>query len=204
MRFAAVGTTLARSSMSGGETLVRGRGSSRSRAGWPGGRRQDHRIRTLDARGLKQLDAAALPSGRIRQPGGGRPTGKRGRDADRRSAARCRTSDARQSDASAAVGVEEPRQARRCVVRAGPQDQRRQRQAIAADARLQSAEQPKGRRRLEASGSRRSVRQYQRQGWSSARPPGSPSFRSIRRRRSWSATIRTAARTIVPRAIRNV
>ena len=35
------------------------------------------------------------------------------------------------------------------------------------------------------------------------RRPGSLSFRSIRRRRSWSATIRTAARIIVPRAILN-
>jgi hypothetical protein len=79
----------------------------------------------------------------------------------------------------------------------------RQREAAAADARLPPADQPKG-RRLAGNILIAMLSSTSTPGGSSARPPGSPSFRSIRRRRSWSATTRTAARTIVARAIRNV
>ena len=62
--------------------------------------------------------------------------------------------------------------------------------------------QSQGRRRLAASGPQRAVRAHQREGRRGAGCRSNRSSPSTRRRRSWSATSRTAAPTIAPRAIR--
>ncbi len=108
--------------------------------------------RSTLGRGLKQLDAAPFPPGRVRQPGGGRRS-LASQDATLREDLRRIVEPATLGDPvrPRLVGVEEPRQAGRRVARDGPQDQRRQREAAAADARLQPADQPQGRRGLETS-----------------------------------------------------
>src|ERR1700704_3030513 len=102
-------------------------------------------------RGLKDLDAAPLPKGRVRRKDGGPPSGQPGRDVGRGSAAYRRASHARVPGPSALMGVEEPRQAGRRPAEVGPQDQREQRAQAVADARLQPAIEPQGAGGLEAS-----------------------------------------------------
>ena len=106
---------------------------------------------TID-RGLKDLDAAPLPKGRVRRKGGGRrhlssQDGTLVED----SAVYRRAGHARVPRAPALVGVEEPRQAGCRLAEDGPQDQRQQRAQTVADARLQPAIEPQGGRGLETS-----------------------------------------------------
>ena len=121
-----------------GEVRAAGRGGLEAVAKITGYRALDARA-WLEATRWRAVSGGPRSSAWRRSPLSGEPR----RDADRGFAAHRGTCDARRSGASAALGFEEPRQAGRHVARDGPQDQRRQHEAVAADAWLQSADQRK-------------------------------------------------------------
>src|SRR6266436_1689016 len=134
--------------------------------GRAGGGLRDHGACALDHRSGTERPRRRAPAERPGAPQGWRPAAsvEPGRDADRGSAQRHRAGHARRSHAPAVVGVEKSRQAGGCVAEAGPRDQRQQREETVADARLQPAVEPQGRRGLEASRPQRAIRAHQRQG----------------------------------------
>ena len=159
--------------------------------------------RSTLGRGLKQLDGGPFPAGRVRQPGGGR-----------RSLAR--------RDATLIEDL------RRIVEPATLGDPVRPLLWVSKSHDKLAAALSEMGHKISATSMRRLLptlgfsRQTNRKADEGSKHPdrdaqfehinahvverqaaGSLSFRSIRRRRSWSATIRTAARIIVPRAILN-
>ncbi len=107
--------------------------------------------RSTIERGLKDLDAPPLAPGRVRREGGGpRPLTERDATLLRDLKRLVEPATLGDPDASAAVGVEEPRQARDGAGRDGPRDQPQQRAQAAHRARFLAAGQPQGRRGLAA------------------------------------------------------
>src|SRR6476659_496194 len=133
----------------------------RSRGGF-----RDHGACALDHRSGTERPRRRPPAERPGAPQGWRPAAsvEPGRYADQGPARRHRARHARRSHAPAVVGIEKPRQGGRRVAEAGPRDQRQQREETVADARLQPAVEPQGRRGLEASRPQCAIRAHQRQG----------------------------------------
>ena len=134
--------------------------------GRSGGGLRHHGAGALDHRSGPERPRRRAAAERPGAPQGWRPAAsvEPGRDADRGPAQHHRAGHARRSHAAAVVGVEKPRQGGGRVAQAGPRDQRQQREATVAEAGLQPAVEPQGRRGLEASRPQSAIRAHQRQG----------------------------------------
>jgi len=160
--------------------------------------------RSTLGRGLKQLDAAPFPPGRVRQPGGGRRS-LASQDSTLRE-------DLRRIVEPATLG--DPMRPLLWVSKshdklaAALREMGHKISAVSVKRLLPTLGYSRQTNRKADEGSKHPDRDAQFEHINARvverQAAGQPAFRSIRRRRSWSATTRTAARTIVPRAIRNV